>query len=92
MSDDDLLKSLVHSRQREAQAFAARVDYLLERLIHIRQQESQAFAARERLAASLRPARQPRQLRFSSALRRLGAWCLGLLLVSRRPHYDTERR
>ena len=60
--------------------------YMLECLVQIRQQEALAFAARERLAASLRSALQPLQLRLSSALRQLGAWCLGLQAVPARRH------
>jgi hypothetical protein len=63
-----------------------RDDYLLACLVHIRQQEAQAFVARERLADSLRLARQPRQLRFSSALRQLRAWCLRLQAVPSHRH------
>ena len=61
-------------------------NYTLARLAHIRHQEALAFAARERLAASLHPPRQPLQLRFSSALRQLGAWCLGSSAVPRHRH------
>jgi hypothetical protein len=60
--------------------------YTLVRLVCIRSQEAQAFATRERLAASLRPARRPQQFRFSSALRQLGVWCLGLTAVSSHRH------
>jgi len=50
-------------------------DDIYEYLVHVRQQEAQAFVARERLAASLCSARQPRQLRLCSALRQLGGIC-----------------
>jgi len=64
-------------------------DDIYEYLVHIRQQEAQAFAVRERLTAGLRSARPPLQPRLSSALRQLGAWCLGLPLVSRHGHGPT---
>jgi hypothetical protein len=66
--------------------------YTLARIAHIRSQEAQAFAARERLAASLRPPRQPLQLWFGSALRQLAAWCLSLPSVSRHGHGPTTPR
>ena len=61
-------------------------DDIYEYLVHIRLQEAQAFAARERLAACLRSARQPLQLRLRSALRQLGAWCLGFPAVPTHRH------
>jgi hypothetical protein len=54
--------------------------YGLEWLVHIHQKEAQAFAARQRLAASLRPAYQPWQVRLHVALMQLRARLLSLPL------------
>jgi hypothetical protein len=52
--------------------------YSIECLLEMHQREALASAARERLAATLRRARQPLQVRAGFALIRLGAWLLGL--------------
>lgn len=52
--------------------------YFIECMLKMREREAQVLAARERLAAALRPARQPLQIRAGFALIKLGAWLLGL--------------
>jgi hypothetical protein len=53
--------------------------YGLEWLVHIHQKEAQAFAARQRLAASLRPAYRPLEVRLHVALTQLRAGLRSLL-------------
>ena len=51
--------------------------YTLEQLASSRLHEARDLAHKERLAASLRPARPPRPFRLGRALRQLGRWLLG---------------